>query len=148
MKKNTSKSAAKSPAPATKVASVIVKPAVAAAKAAPAAKPTKAVAKKKPVVRVAAPAVKAVVAKPVLTTVTAQIDIGFGNALYVRGEGAGLSWDTGLLMNCVSDSQWQCVLGESNRPIVFKFLVNDLSWSTGEDYSVAVGSSVTLTPTF
>jgi hypothetical protein len=148
MKKNTSKSATKSPAPATKVAPVIAKPAVAAAKVAPAAKPTKPVAKKKPVVRAAAPAVKAVVAKPVQTTVTAQIDIGFGNALYVRGEGAGLSWDKGLLMNCVSDSQWQCVLGESNRPIVFKFLVNDLSWSTGEDYSVAAGSSVVLTPTF
>ena len=77
-----------------------------------------------------------------------QIDIGFGNALYIRGEGPGLSWDEGLLMNCVSDDQWQIALGESVRPIVFKFLVNDLSWSAGEDYSVASGASVTLQPTF
>jgi hypothetical protein len=148
MKKNTSKSAAKSPAPAMKVAPVRVNVAVAARKTVPARKPAKPVAKKKPAVRAAAPAVKVVAAKPVVATITAQIDIGFGNALYVRGEGAGLSWDQGLLMNCVSNSEWQCVLGESARPIVFKFLVNDLSWSTGEDFTVMAGTNVTLTPTF
>lgn len=145
MKKNTSKSAAKSPAPETKVAPVRAKVGVAARKTVPALKPAKPVAKKK---SAAAPAVKVVAAKPVVATITAQIDIGFGNALYVRGEGAGLSWDQGLLMNCVSNSEWQCVLGESARPIVFKFLVNDLSWSTGEDFTVAAGTNVTLSPTF
>jgi hypothetical protein len=164
MKKNTSKPAAKSPAPATKVAPVS-KPAVAVTKVAPAAKPApkpapKAVAKKKVVTEPAAapavvapavaptPAVKPVATKPVVTTITAEIDIGFGNALYLRGEGAGLSWDKGVLMNCVSDSQWQLALGESARPLIFKFLVNDLSWSVGEDYTVAAGSSVTFVPTF
>lgn len=148
MKKNPSKPAAKSPAPATKV--------VPAAKLAP--KPAaKSAGKKKIAVpaatlSAAAPTrlrtVKTVATKPVVTTITAQIDIGFGNALYLRGEGAGLSWDRGLLMNCVNDSQWQLVLGESARPIIFKFLVNDLSWSTGEDYTVAAGGSVTLVPAF
>lgn len=106
--------------------------------------------KTKTAARVAAvaPAVKPVPTKPVVTTVTAQIDIGFGNALFLRGEGAGLSWDKGMLMTCVNDHQWSVVLGESARPIVFKFLVNDLSWSAGEDYSVGAGSSVTLVPTF
>lgn len=131
-----------------KVAPVSVKAAVAAPKAAPSSNRAKPVAKKKSAGRTAAPAVKTVATKPVVSTITAQIDIGFGNALYVRGEGAGLSWDKGLLMNCVSDSEWQCVLGESARPIVFKFLVNDLSWSTGEDFSVGSGTKVALTPTF
>ncbi len=166
MKKTTSKPAAKSSAPATKAASTakastakarIVKAPVPVKKAAPAVKPAKpAVNLAKPAVKTktaapvaaAAPAVKPVPTKPVVTTVTAQIDIGFGNALFLRGEGAGLNWDTGLLMTCVNDHQWSVVLGESARPIVFKFLVNDLSWSAGEDYSVAAGSSVTLVPTF
>ncbi len=171
MKKTTSKLAAKSSAPATKAASTakastakarIVKAPVPVKKAAPAVKPAKpAVNLAKPAVKTktaapvaaapvaaAAPAVKPVPTKPVVTTVTAQIDIGFGNALFLRGEGAGLNWDTGLLMTCVNDHQWSVVLGESARPIVFKFLVNDLSWSAGEDYSVAAGSSVTLVPTF
>ena len=129
MKKTTSKST-KSSAPATKAAA--------------AAKSAKPVAKKKS----AAPALKPVAAKKVATTITAQIDIGFGNQLHVRGEGPGLSWDQGVLMNCVSDNQWQIVLAESARPFVFKFLVNDLSWSTGEDYTVQPGASVTLEPTF
>lgn len=161
MKKTTSKPASKSPAPATKVASAS-KPAVAVTKAAapvkPAAKPA---AKKKaaaaapvapaaptPVVAAPVPAVKPVATKAVVTIITAQIDIGFGNALYLRGEGAGLSWDKGTLMTCVSDNQWQLTLGESSRPVIFKFLVNDLSWSAGEDYTVVAGSSVTLIPTF
>lgn len=163
MKKTTSKPAAKSPAPATKAAPVAksavkapapaakAKPAPVVAKAAPAAKPAKPAAKKKiaaSAAPTAVPAVKPVASKPVVTTITAQIDIGFGNALYVRGEGAGLSWDQGLLMTCVNDSQWQVALGESSRAIVFKFLVNDLSWSAGEDYTVAAGSSLTLVPTF
>lgn len=171
MKKTTSKPAAKSSAPATKAASTakasavkapIVKAPVPVKKAASAVKPAKpAVKLAKPAVKTktaapvaaapvaaAAPAVKPVPTKPVVTTVTAQIDIGFGNALFLRGEGAGLNWDTGLLMTCVNDHQWSVVLGESARPIVFKFLVNDLSWSAGEDYSVAAGSSVTLVPTF
>ncbi len=132
MKKSTSKKAA-SPAPAKKPA--------------PAAKPAAVVAKHaKPVLKKTS--VKAVASRPVTTTVTAQIDIGFGNALYIRGEGPGLSWDRGVLMNCVSDAEWQIALKESARPIIFKFLVNDLSWSTGEDYTAAAGASVTLTPAF
>ena len=97
---------------------------------------------------VATPAVKAVKAKPVVTTISARIDIGFGNALYVRGEGPGLSWDRGTLMKCLSDEEWQLVLGESARPFVFKFLVNDLSWSAGPDYVVAAGGTLVLTPGF
>lgn len=125
MKKSTTKKQT-SPAPAKKPAAV--------------AKPVKSAVKKT--------AVKAVATRVVTTTISAQIDIGFGNALYIRGEGPGLSWDRGVLMNCVSDNLWQIVLAESARPIGFKFLVNDLSWSAGEDYTAAPGASVSLTPTF
>ena len=134
MKKSTATKTSKSPAPATKPAPVAAK----------SAKTLKAPAKKK----AAPPAVKPVAAKNHATTITAQIDIGFGNALHIRGEGPGLSWDKGLLMNCVSDDQWQVVLSETSRAVVFKFLVNDLTWNTGEDYSVASGSKVTLVPAF
>lgn len=113
---------------------------VPAKKNAPTAKSAKTAIKK--------PTVKAIATRPMTTTITAQIDIGFGNVLYIRGEGPGLSWDRGLLMNCLADNQWQIVLRESARPIVFKFLVNDLSWSAGEDYTTAPGATVVLAPTF
>jgi hypothetical protein len=89
-----------------------------------------------------------IVQPPVVTTIMAHIDVGFGNALYLRGEGADLSWDRGTLMNCVADNCWSLALPESPRPVIFKFLVNDLSWSAGQDYTVASGDTLATTPTF
>jgi len=51
-------------------------------------------------------------------------------------------------MECVADDRWTLALGESSRPFVFKFLINDEIWSAGDDYTVAPGASVTLTPVF
>ena len=143
IKKSTTKSA-KSPAPATKPTRAPAKKA-AAAPAAPAVPVALAVA----ALSVAAPkAVKPVATKPVTTTIRACIDVGFGNSLYVRGEGPGLSWDKGVLMECRGQDQWQVTLGESSRPFLVKFLVNDQTWSTGPDYTVPSGVSLTLAPQF
>jgi hypothetical protein len=106
--------------------------------------------KSAPVVRKApvAPAVKKTAAKAVVTTISAHIDVGFGNLLYVRGDGPGLSWDRGLQMQCVADDGWSLVLSESSRPVVFKFLLNDEVWSTGEDYTAKPGAVTVFTPLF
>ena len=111
--------------------------------AAPATKPAT-----KPAPKPATPSATVVVRAPVVTTITAHIDIGFGNALYLRGQGADLSWDRGTLMNCVADNCWSLELSESGRPVIFKFLVNDLSWSAGQDYTVTSGDTLATTPTF
>lgn len=102
----------------------------------------------KPAPKPATPSATVVVRAPVFTTITARIDIGFGNALYLRGEGADLSWDRGTLMNCIADNCWSLELPASTRPVIFKFLVNDLSWSAGQDYVVASGDTLAITPTF
>ena len=95
----------------------------------------------------AVPAAK-VMPTVVVTTISANADVGFGNGLYVRGEGPGLSWEKGLRMECVADDRWTLALGESSRPFVFKFLINDETWSIGDDYTIAPGASVLLTPAF
>jgi hypothetical protein len=41
----------------------------------------------------------------------------------------------------------ELIAREAAQPIVFKVLVNDLSWNTGAEYSVAPGASVALSPT-
>ena len=97
---------------------------------------------------VAAPAVKAAPSSVATTKIVAQIDVGFGNTLYVRGEGSGLSWEKGVPLDCIADDQWSLALAETSRPVVFKFLINDLTWSVGEDYVAQPGSSVVLTPAF
>jgi hypothetical protein len=148
MKKNTRKSP-KTPAPAP------VKPTLASAMPA-AAKSLRAKMPKVTTAAAAVPAAKGqapvvIAPKPdtvVATTIVAQIDIGFGNILFVRGDGAGLSWGQGLAMANATADQWRITLGKTTKPVTLKFLVNDLTWSAGEDYVVEPGSTVTLVPTF
>lgn len=94
------------------------------------------------------PAVKPVATTRVQTKIVAQADVGFGNALFVRGDGPGLSWNQGVAMTCVANDQWVLELGEASRPVSFKVLLNDTTWCTGPDATVASGSTATITPEF
>ena len=116
-----------------------------AAKAAKATKAPKAI--KAPVKRPAAPAKKKT-GEPPVTFISAQIDIGFGNHLFIRGEGPGLSWDRGVAMDCVAADLWTTSLKNVKEPVAFKVLINDTTWCAGNDYIVEPGQSVTVTPTF
>ena len=145
MKKSTVK-AAKTTATAKKAPAKIVKKVAAAPVKRTAAPVAKAPAVKAPAAK--APAVKAAPAKPSPTVITALVDIGFGNTLYVRGEGAGLSWDAGIALDCVADDKWSITLPHNGKAVVYKFLLNDLSWSVGADYVTDAGAKVTLVPTF
>lgn len=127
------------------------KPSTASAKAAsPKAAPAKSAAKAAATKQAAAPAKKKPVgqALPPATFISARADIGFGNHLYLRGEGPGLSWDHGVAMDCVANDLWSATLKGALAPVVFKILVNDLSWNTGNDYVVEPGQSVTVNPVF
>ena len=165
------KKTALSPAPATPSATT-TKPAFKAAPAEPkpigAAPLAKAALQTKPpappAIRVPAPAAAAPAAPapaviapppapkpaaaPSATKITAKIDVGFGNALYLRGKGPGLSWDAGLLLDNVGTDLWSISISGAKQPVVFKFLLNDSTWSAGEDYKAEPGTKVTLTPEF
>src|SRR5687767_9810316 len=56
-------------------------------------------------------------ARPV--TIEAKIDVGFGNTLYLRGEGQGLSWNRGVPLKNIDNSTWQWT-GEANDRLKFK----------------------------
>jgi hypothetical protein len=132
MKKTTKKTTAKVPATIAKAAKA---PATVAK--AP-AKKTSAPAKTKP----------ALASEPPATFISAKIDIGFGNHLYLRGTGPGLSWERGIAMDCVGTGLWTVTVKQATAPVAFKLLVNDLSWSTGEDFVAEPGQSITVTPLF
>lgn len=154
MKKTTKKVAA--PAPAAPVAAAkpaVAKPAAKSAAKAPVAKAPAAKAAapgKKPAAKAAAPAKKApaVVSEPPATFITAKIDIGFGNQLFIRGTGPGLSWDQGTVMDCVGAGLWTIAVKNATAPVSFKVLVNDLSWSVGADFTAEPGQSITVSPEF
>jgi len=145
------KAPAKRKAPPVKPASAPARAPVTKPAAMPAPAPVPAPAAVRPATAPAAvvPApVPAAARRPVVTTITARINIGFGNTLHLRGEGPGLSWDRGVPMECIAADLWRFNLGESARGFSFKVLVNDLTWNSGPDYTVASGGVVNITPTF
>ena len=86
-------------------------------------------------------------AKPAVTTIEAKIDVGFGNRLFVRGQGAGLSWNQGTPLTCVDSQTWRWT-GPVEEKLTFKFLLNDYIWAKGEDVVVTPGKRAEIVPTF
>ena len=78
-------------------------------------------------------------------TIVANIDVGFGNMLYLRGEGRGLSWNQGIPLTCVDSSTWKWS-GEASDALKFKLLLNDAVWSKGEDLVVSPGQKLQISP--
>ncbi|EDY84145.1 hypothetical protein VDG1235_3775 [Verrucomicrobiia bacterium DG1235] len=122
-----------------------------AKKAAP-AKPVKKVAAKKAPAKKAvskkAPAKKAAAKTSPKTTIVANVDIGFGNTLYLRGAAPGLSWSEGVPMDCNADSTWSISIAGVTTAFEFKVLINDEYWSAGYNDTAAPGTETSITPAF
>ena len=135
--------------PAT--APTAAKPAVAAAPATavrpaagatPATAPTPATAAKPATVATAKPAPSGA-----LTTIDVKMDVGLGNAIFLRGEGSGLTWDRGVPLVCVDGGTWRWSQTVS-APITFKLLLNDKVWSAGNDLVIKPGQNLQVAPSF
>lgn len=102
-------------------------------------------AKKEPTTKTTASAKKS--AKKV-TRIVANVDVGWGNLLYIRGEGAGLSWEQGVPMICNNDTEWHWIAETEAGPISFKFLINDEKWALGENVTINAGDVHISDPIF
>jgi len=104
-----------------------------------------------------APKPAAVAAKPTvaappttngsITTIDVKLDVGFGNAVFLRGNGGGLTWERGVPLSCVDGKTWRWS-GAVSAPITFKPLINDKIWSAGTDITVKPGQKVEVQPNF
>ncbi|MDR0393502.1 MAG: hypothetical protein LBH52_04755 [Puniceicoccales bacterium] len=74
-------------------------------------------------------------------------NIGWGNVLFIRGEGASLSWDKGIALQNLDTDRW-CWECDLRQPITFKLLINDVQWCEGENYTLTPKQTVTIAPTF
>jgi hypothetical protein len=95
----------------------------------------------------ATPSKVAARARSVSTVIEAKIDVGFGNQLFVRGQGPGLSWDRGIPLECVDSKTWRLTV-PAEETLLFKLLLNDSVWAKGEDVVVTPGQRVEITPAF
>jgi hypothetical protein len=51
--------------------------------------------------------------------------IGIGNKLFIRGDGPGLSWDKGVLLQFVSIGKWRWETADATKPVRAKLYKND-----------------------
>jgi hypothetical protein len=82
-----------------------------------------------------------------VTTIDVKLDVGFGNAVFLRGQGGGLTWERGVPLSCVDGKTWRWS-GKVKDPITFKPLINDKIWSAGSDLTVKPGQKVEIKPIF
>jgi hypothetical protein len=82
------------------------------------------------------------------TRVTVKYDVGFNNTLFLRGNGANLSWDKGIPLKNIKEDEW---IWETEIPFTnceFKVLINDQNYEIGENHSLQSGSTVIYKPQF
>jgi hypothetical protein len=136
--------------PAKKTTKTAIKKTVATKTVAKKAPAKKAPAKKVAVTKVPTKKATKKVAptKPATTTIIANVDVGFGNSLYIRGEGADLSWENGTALENVSPYEWVFCSDTATGEVTFKFLINDEAWADDDDLTVAAGSTSVSSPVF
>jgi hypothetical protein len=84
---------------------------------------------------------------PAVTTIDVKLDVGFGNAVFLRGQGGGLTWERGMPLVCVDAKTWRWST-VAKDPITFKLLINDRIWSAGNDLRIAPGQKIEIAPQF
>jgi hypothetical protein len=82
------------------------------------------------------------------SVVEAKLDLGPGNAVFIRGQGGGLEWTRGQRLEGTDPSTWVWKAPRTGEPIVFQLLLNDLIWAKGEDVLLKPGAVVQLAPDF
>ena len=85
--------------------------------------------------------------KKLPTVISVKYDAGLGNKLFIRGEGADLSWEHGIeLKNTGSDSwvyETRAVFG-----LQYKILLNDTQYESGDNHKIEPGKKEEIRPKF
>ena len=82
------------------------------------------------------------------TTIRVKYDCGFPNNLFIRGVGAGLTWEKGLPLKNTKPNEW---IWEAKEPFTlceFKILLNDRTYERGDNHLLAHGEDLSYTPIF
>lgn len=82
------------------------------------------------------------------TRVTIIYNAGFPNNLFIRGKGAGLSWDRGVLLKNVGPDEWVWEINAPFDDCEFKVLINDKQYEQGENHHLHNGAMLKYTPKF
>jgi hypothetical protein len=84
----------------------------------------------------------------VSTTIRVHYDAGWGNAIYVRGDSAPLSWGSGQVATWTSGNIWVYETDQITGSYECKALINDTQWQSGGNASGSAGSVLDIYPSF
>ena len=84
----------------------------------------------------------------ILGRVIIKYDVGFGNVLFIRGRGAGLSWDKGISLKNEGSSEWIWEPEQTFNECEVKILINDKMYEVGENHWLTCGATIQYTPSF
>jgi predicted alpha/beta superfamily hydrolase len=87
------------------------------------------------------------VPRPSATTLRIHYPAG-SHALTLRGDGAGLNWDTGVPLTAGADDTYTFTVADLQAPLQWKPLLDDATWSRGPNYKVSPGATVDVYPHF
>ena len=76
------------------------------------------------------------------------MDVGWGNTLFIRGQGGELRWDKGIPLACLDSSTWVWLYTRAEKTIEFKLLINDEIWAEGDNLILEPGGRVEIQPVF
>lgn len=87
---------------------------------------------------------------PNKTIIRVHYNVGYGNTMYLRGSDYPLWWDDGRAMRNTAADCWEFEIERIPNGTTFEFkpLINDTTWSQGNNYTVTGGSTIDIYPTF
>jgi hypothetical protein len=77
-------------------------------------------------------------------------EVGWGNNIAIRGDTYPLDWDYGRAAHNVASDIWEFSLERIPEDETFEFkpLINDSTWSTGNNYTGTGGDVIDIYPNF
>jgi hypothetical protein len=83
------------------------------------------------------------------TKITIKCDAGFGNTLFIRGNGIPmLSWEKGVPLKNIGADEWLFEINTSFTHAEIQILLNDTQFETGPNHALKCGTNVQYTPAF
>lgn len=86
--------------------------------------------------------------RSVRSLVMVNVELGIHNALFIRGQGADLSWDRGQPFTRLGHETWIWSADAGTERLEFQLLLNDEVWERARAHILEPGTSIELTSDF
>jgi hypothetical protein len=89
-------------------------------------------------------------ARPALLRIRVHYDVGHGNRITIRGDTAPYCWDQGLDAQNTADDIWEFSLERipAGKRFEFKPLINDMTYSSGDNFIGTGRQTLDIYPVF